>query len=156
MEKKNIYTVKEATLKLMRYCTYQERCHKEVEQKLRNYYLTKNEQQEVIMKLIDENFLNEERFTKAFVNDKFRLQKWGRHRITRELKFRQISEYLIRVGMQEIEEEEYLNTFDHLFNKKLRSIQEKNPLKLKKKVADFLFRKGYESELIYDRLQQIE
>lgn len=152
MKKQNVYTVKDAAAKLMRYCTYRERCHKEVEQKLRNYHLTYEEQQEVISILIAENFLNEERFAKAFANDKFRFNKWGRKRIVRELKFRRISDYLIDKGLGEIDDEEYAKVFEETFTKRWESIHETHPLKKKKKLVDYMYRRGFESELIYDRL----
>lgn len=149
------HTVEEAKLKLMRYCTYRERCHKEVQEKLRQLNMIPEARDVIIHKLITHNFLNEERFVNAFVHDKFHLKKWGRYRIKRELKFREISDYLIQKGLQQINENEYQETFNQLTKKRLKQIPETHPLKIKKKLADYLLRKGYESHLVYESLQKL-
>lgn len=156
MKKPKYHSLKEATQKLMRFCTYRERCHKEVKSKLFDLNIHPNDQEEIIVKLIQHGFLNEERFAKIFAYDKFHLQKWGKYRIERELKFREISDYLIKKGLEEIDEEEYQKTFQELLNKKVKTTKEKNPLKKKKKIADFLLRKGFESTLVYESLQKIK
>ena len=156
MKKPKYHSLKEATQKLMRFCTYRERCHKEVKSKLFELGIHPNDQEEIIVKLIQDGFLNEERFAKIFAYDKFHLQKWGKYRIERELKSRKISDYLIKKGLEEINEEEYLNTFQELLEKRMILIKEKNPLKKKKKIADYLLRKGFESALVYDSLQKIK
>lgn len=151
------HTLKEATNKLMRFCTYRERCHKEVRQKLEELNMIPLAQDEIIGKLIEEGFLNEERFTRVFVRDKFRLKKWGRHRIIRELKFRAISDYLITTALnEEIDPDDYYETFQDLLNKRLKTISETHPLKVKQKLAGFLLRKGYESSLVYEHLYDLD
>ncbi len=155
MGKQNVYTVKEAYQKLARYCVYQERCHQEIEQKLKNYQLSYTERQEVIAHLIADNFLNEERFAIAFTRDKFHLQKWGKQRIKRELKQRRISDYLIQKALREIREKEYHETFDHLVNKKLKLLAGQSLLQKKKKLLGYLARKGYEYDLIYAALNRL-
>ncbi len=155
MKKPKYHSIKEATQKLMRFCTYRERCHKEVKSKLFDLNIHPNDQEEIIVKLIQHGFLNEERFAKTFAYDKFHLQKWGKYRIERELKFREVSDYLIKKGLQEIDEEDYLNTFHQLLEKRIALVKEKNPLKKKKKIADYLLRKGFESTLVYKHLQKI-
>lgn len=156
MKKQEVYTVNDALKKLMRYCAYQERCHKEVEQKLKLYHLTPLEKQEVIYQLIKDNFLNEERFTIAFVRDKFNLQHWGKQRITRELKYRHISDHLIQKGLKEIDEKTYLKTFKTLFDNKLKQLDNQKPIQKKRKIIDYLVRKGYEYELIFDTVSQLD
>ena len=89
--------------------------------------------EQIITYLIQENFLNEERFAQSFARGKFRIKKWGRTRIIRELKTRQISKYNINTALKEIEETEYLKTFHDLAEKKLASEKEKNIFKKKKK-----------------------
>ena len=108
----------EARLKAARYCTYQERCQKEVVNKLYSYGLNTTHVNELLSYLITENFINEERFSKAYAGGKFRIKQWGRLRIQRELKKRQISEYCIRKGLEEIDEEDYLSTAKKLIKKK--------------------------------------
>lgn len=114
-------------------------------------------QNHIINKLLEEDFLNEERFAKTFVRDKFRLKRWGKHRIIRGLRFREISDYLIDKAIEkEIDEDEYRRTFEKLFQKRLHSIKETHPLKKKKKIADHLLRKGYDSTMIYEALANTE
>lgn len=149
------YTVEEATQKLMHFCAYRERCHQEVHHKLQKLRMIPEAREVITFKLIQQNYLNEERFAKTFARDKFRLKKWGKYRITRELKHREISAYLIDKALLEIDEKDYIETFLQLLNKRLNSISEPHPLKKKKKIVDYLLRKGYESALIYDNLPEL-
>lgn len=156
MKTPKYHTLEEATQKLRRFCTYRERCHKEVKEKLYQLNIYTQDQGEIIVQLIKEGFLNEERFAKAFVYDKFNLQNWGRYRIRKELEFKQITESLIKKALLQIDEEEYLETFENLLKKRLNSVSEGHPLKKKKKVADFLLRKGFESPMVYDAVNKID
>lgn len=114
------------------YCAYQERCHKEVTEKLKHMNMIPEAIDQILGHLIQENYLNEERFAKAFARGKFGIKKWGANRIVRELKFRDISAYNIKSALAEIQHEDYLETFDELARKRLDQIKEKNPLKRKK------------------------
>ena len=116
--KKKSYTVQEALKAMEHYCAYQERCHKEVETKLRNIGMFQDAQDLIILHLLQENYLNEERFSKAFARGKFNIKKWGRIRISNELKFRNISIYNIKSAMKEIEEAVYFETLETLAQKK--------------------------------------
>ena len=107
---KKIFTVDEIKKKLENYCIYQDRCHKEVEQKLKEFNLIDQAREMILLSLMKDNFLNEERFAKSFARGKFRIKKWGKKRITNELKYRDISNYNIKTALKEIDEEEYLNT----------------------------------------------
>ncbi len=149
------YTVKEATLKLMQYCAYRERSQKEVEEKLREMRMIPAACEQIIIKLMQEDFLNEERFARSFVRGKFRIKKWGRVKIKQELKLRNISSPVIKLAMTEIEEKEYLQNLYNLAEKKLPLINETNPFKKKKKLYDFLSSKGYESHLILEVLTDL-
>ncbi len=140
----------------MKFCAYQERCHKEVEQKLIEMRMIPEARQEIIYQLLKENFLNEERFAKAFARGKFRIKKWGKYRIQRELKQKNISKYNIKSALSEISSEEYHQTFETLFQKKVKNTPEKNHLKLKKKVADYLLYRGWESHLVYEKLKELD
>ncbi|MDQ7918600.1 regulatory protein RecX [Mesonia sp. MT50] len=155
MDSHKTYTVKEATLKLMNYCAYQERCHQDVEQKLIELRMIPEARQQIIHTLLEENFLNEERFAQSFARGKFRIKKWGRIRIQRELKRRKVSRFNIITALKEIDDTEYIETLDQLFKKRLESLTEKNPQKLKKKIADYLLYRGWESYLIYEKLNEI-
>ncbi|MEZ4793601.1 MAG: regulatory protein RecX [Gelidibacter sp.] len=149
------YTVQEAQSKLEHYCSYQERCHKEVVQKLQSMNMIPQAVDIIIVHLLDNNFLNEERFAKAFVKGKFRIKKWGKHRIARELKQKGITKNLIAEAIKEISETDYLNTFNELAKKKAQSIKETNHQKKKKKLADYLLYRGWESHLVYGKVNEI-
>lgn len=149
------YTVKEAELALKRYCAYRERCHKEVDEKLRNMKMIPEARDQIIYKLLQENYLNEERFARSFARGKFRIKKWGRRRIIQELKFRNINKTIINLALTEISDSDYIATLDDLAKKRLGQITERNPLKRKKKLADYLLYRGWESHLVYKKLQEL-
>lgn len=144
------YTVKEATLKMAQFCAYRDRSHKEVEEKLKEMRMIPMACEQIIMKLMQEGFLNEERFARSFVRGKFRIKKWGRNKIKQELKIREISAPIIKLAFTEIDEEIYISTLQELAEKKLNLINEVNPIKRKKKLINYLLQKGYEAQLIYD------
>jgi regulatory protein len=154
MNLQTTYTVDEAQKKLENYCAYQERCHKEVREKLKAMKMIPQAIDKIIVHLIDYNFLNEERFAKAFVRGKFRIKKWGKNRLVRELKFRDISKYAIDVALKEIDEADYFETLDELTQKRIAQVKEKNSYKKKKKVADYLLYRGWESHLVYQKLNE--
>ncbi|MFC4723073.1 regulatory protein RecX [Geojedonia litorea] len=155
MNQKQTYTLDEAKKKLEIYCVYQERCHKEVRQKLKQMHMIPEAIDAVIVHLLEHNFLNEERFAKAFVRGKFNIKKWGRRRLTLELKQKDISKYNINIGLKEIEESTYIDTFNTLAEKKASSIKETNVFKKKKKLADYLLYRGWETHLVYDKVNEL-
>ncbi|MGB5498597.1 MAG: regulatory protein RecX, partial [Maribacter sp.] len=109
----------------------------------------------IVTHLIQENFLNEERFSKSFARGKFRIKKWGRNRITNELKQRGITKYNIKSALMEIDNATYLNTFDALAEKRLEAIKETNIQKRKRKLADYLLYRGWESHLVYGKVKEL-
>jgi len=155
MNKTKTYTVDEARKRMESYCAYQERCHKEVENKLFEMNMITIAKEEIILHLLKHNFLNEERFAKAFARGKFNIKKWGKTRIVRELKFRNISAYNIKSALTEIDEVEYYKTFNQLAQKKFDAIKESNPYKKSKKLADFLLYRGWESDLVYQKINEL-
>ncbi len=154
MNQQKTYTVDEAQNKLESYCAYQERCHKEVRAKLQDMNMISEAVDKIMVHLIQNNYLNEERFAKAFVRGKFRIKKWGKNRLVRELKFKDISKYAIDVALKEIEDEDYFETLDELTQKRIAQVNEKNIYKKKKKVADYLLYRGWESHLVYEKLNE--
>ena len=98
------YTFEEIKHKLEYYCSYQDRCHKEVEQKLNSFTLITALKEKVIVHLIENNFINEERFAKSFARGKHNYKGWGKNRIVNELKFRNISSRIITIALKEIPE----------------------------------------------------
>jgi regulatory protein len=149
------YTVAEATQKLESYCAYQERCHEEVLQKLKSLNMIPQAIDAIIGHLLEHNFLNEERYSRAFARGKFRIKKWGRRRIVQELKLRGISRYNIEAALKEINDDDYFETFNNLAEHLWEISRETVALKKKKKVLDMLLRKGYETNLIFDKLQEL-
>ena len=147
---------KNARQKMEFYCSYQERCHQEVQEKLYSYDLSEKERNQIIVHLIEHNFLNEERFARSFARGKHRIKHWGKIRIVNELKQRQISAPNIKCALTEIPEEEYQDTFDKLAEKHWETIRETNALKKKKKFCDYLLRKGWESNLVYGKMKELE
>ncbi|GGG38269.1 regulatory protein RecX [Bizionia arctica] len=155
MKSVKTYTLEEAKRTLENYCAYQERCHKEVTQKLYNMRMIPEAIDLVVVHLLEHDFLNETRFAKAFVRGKFRFKKWGRRRLEIELKRRDIGRFNILEAFKEISDAEYLSTFHTLAEKKAATITETNPLKKKKKLADFLLYRGWESHLVYDKVNEL-
>ncbi|MFY0482548.1 regulatory protein RecX [Flavobacterium sp. PLA-1-15] len=150
------YTVDEAKQKLEYYCAYQERCHYEVVEKLRLMRMIPEAIDLIIVHLLDNNFLNEERFACSFARGKHRIKSWGKIRIVNELKFRSISKYNIDIALKEIEAEEYFSTFHKLADNHWQNMHERDSLKKRKKFCDFLLRKGYESNMIYEKVKDLE
>lgn len=155
MHTQKSYSVDETLKKLEHYCSYQERCHKEVVEKLRAMHMIPQAIDVIVVHLLNHNFLNEERFANAFVRGKFRIKKWGKYRISRELKQRDISKILINSALKQITDNDYLATFHELAEKKADTIKETNPQKKKKKLADYLLYRGWESHLVYDKVNEL-
>jgi len=155
MQKKPVLTVAEAQQKLEHYCAYQERCHQEVVNKLRELGMIPTAIDTIITSLIQNNYLNEMRFAQSFARGKFRIKKWGKNRILRELKLRNISNYNIKKGMEQISEEDYHTTFMELFEKRTKEVARLPIEKQKKKLISYLSYRGWETELIYDALREL-
>jgi len=150
MRQKNVFTVDEIKKKLEYYCVYQDRCHQEVEKKLEEYQLIPEAKEKILLHLFQENFLNEERFSKSFARGKFRIKKYGKQRIVKELKYRGISAYNIKTALKEIDDDEYLITANLLVEKKKASLNESNLIIMRKKITDYMLGKGYEFNLIQE------
>jgi regulatory protein len=152
--KKNL-TKEQALLKLKHYCAYQERSHSEVKEKLYNLGVWKKDHDEIIATLIEENYLNEERFAIAFAGGKFRIKQWGRVKIKYELKQKQVSDYCIRKALNQIEEEVYQQVLDKLAKEKYASLKSEQYLVRKKKTMDHLIRRGFETELVIQTIKAV-
>lgn len=152
---KKVFTVDEIKKKLEYYCAYQDRCHQEVEKKMREFHLIPEARELILLHLMQHNFLNEERFSKSFARGKFRIKQWGKRRIVQELKMRNISAYNIKTGLKEIEEDEYIAMLHKVASSKNNSIKESNLFKRKQKLYQYLYGRGYESNLIQDVTKEI-
>ena len=146
-------TPNQATIKAQLSCAYQERCQQEMRDKLYEWGLFSNDVENIIANLISDNFLNEERFAKAYAGGKFRIKKWGRIKIRSELKKRKISDYCIRKGMLEIEESDYLKILNEIIAKKLKETP-KGKIQIRNyKAAQYAISRGFESDLVWEAIK---
>lgn len=152
---KKLLTKEQALQKLRQYCAYQERSHSEVQQKLWDMGVKRAEHDEVIASLIEDDYLNEERFAIQFAGGKFRMKGWGRKKIYYCLKEKKVSDYCIKKAMNAIDEEAYEKTLNHLAEKKYESLKGEQYLVRRKKTTDYLLQKGYEPELINKALTSL-
>ena len=141
-------TKEQALQKLRHYCRYQERCHREVKEKMWLLGIKKSDHDELIASLIQDDYLNEERFAIQFASGKYRLKRWGRVKIKYELKQKQVTDYIIKKALQQIEEEDYRGTLKTLADKRYAELKNEQWLVRKKKTIDYLLLKGYEHALI--------
>jgi len=150
LEKEIKLTPQQALLKLAHFCAYQERCHLEVKNKLAEYGVYYNDAVQVIAELIVQNYLNEERFAKAFAGGKFRVKKWGRNKIRQELKLKKLSDYCIQQGLKQIDSDQYIQVMESEAIKKYKLVKDKNPLVKANKTAQYLVSRGFETDLVWD------
>lgn len=135
--------------KIRHFCAYQERNHRQVKEKLYSFGLYKTEVEQLMAQLIEEDFLNEERYARAYAGGKFRIKKWGKNRIKYELKLQGVSEYCIKIALASIDEADYLTTLENLFTAKKESLaSEENPYLQRQKIQAYLHQKGYEPAIV--------
>jgi regulatory protein len=152
---KKYLTKEQALQKLKHYCAYQERCHCEVKEKLYSLGVWRKDHDEITARLIEENYLNEERFAIAFAGGKFRIKQWGRVKIKYELKQKQVSDYSIKKALKQIDEEDYMKTLSKLAKEKYASLKSEQYLIRKKKTMDHLIRRGFETGLVNESIKII-
>lgn len=138
----------EALAKMMRFCSYQDRCTAEVEEKLKEAELSQQEIDQIVDHLIDEKFLDDERFLRSFVLGKFRQKGWGKIKIKAALRLKKIVVYKIEEALNLIPEDEYLVQLEKYAQRKLQQLNEDDLSKKKEKLYRHLLSKGYESNLI--------
>jgi len=142
--------------KLRKYCAYQDRCHQEVRMKLISLQVYGDEQEDIIIELIKDNFLNEERFAKSYARGKFRLKKWGRNKISMELQRREISDYCIARGLKEIDESDYRDALNEILRKRIEKKSDLGMVLAKDQAIKYAVSRGYESQLIFDVLGELK
>jgi regulatory protein len=146
----------EALQKIKQYCSYQERCHKEVKHKLYNYGLFKREVEEIIAVMVENNYLNEERFAIEFAGGKFRMKQWGRKKIQYELHQKGVSAYCISIALQQLEEDDYVKSLQKLALNKWNNLAKEPALTRYSKTYGFLVLKGFEPALVSRVIKQIQ
>lgn len=149
------YSQPVALQKLRKYCAYQERCHQEVKTKVLSWNFPYRVAEQLVVQLIEEGFLNEERYAKAFVGGKFRQKGWGRLKIVNALKQKGISPYLIKSSLKEIGGDDYQTKLELLLKKKMPTLKAENEWVMKQKLARFALTKGYESEMVWAVINSI-
>jgi regulatory protein len=142
--------------KIKYFCSYQERCVHEVEEKLKDWAVQKKLIPSIIDELQKEGYLNEERFAKVFAGGKFRINKWGRQKIEFELKLKGIPKDFIETGVSEIDEEDYLRVLKDLITKKQGELKPDKDLNIREKIIAFVQAKGYETELIITTIKKLK
>ena len=153
--KKRFFSVEELQKKLEYYCSYQERCHFEVYNKLMSFTSNISDINDVITKLIDKGYLNETRFSKEFTIGKFNHKNWGRVRIRLELSKRKISNKNITIGLNELDDEKYIKKFNQLFEIQYEKQNGKNDIYSKKKIFDYFNYRGWEKDLIFKKINSL-
>ena len=137
-------TPSEARKKLERYCAYQDRCHQEVRRKLYDLGLYGEDADHVMAQLIEDKFLDEERFARSYARGKHKIKGWGRYRIERELKQRQISRYCIKAALSELDELDYLGSLRSLLIKRYaKQANDLHPYARRQDLVQYALRKGY-------------
>jgi regulatory protein len=152
--KKN-WSLEEARGKLETYCSYQERCVWELRRKLFEKGIQGQAVDTILAELEASGFVDEERFARSYARGKFRIKRWGKGRISQELKLRQINSALIQLGLSEIDGEEYFATLEREAEKKWEKTKEKDAYKKKYLVAHYLMSKGFEQDLIQEALSAL-
>lgn len=147
MDKKN-YSFQEVQQKMAAYCSYQDRCHSEVEQKMKEFFLIPEARDEILLFLIRENFLNEERFTRSYIRGKFYIKNWGRNKIRQSLRQKMVEDKLISKCMDEIEGRDYINVLKKLYENYYSKCTAPNEYQKKQKTIRYLLNRGFEYETI--------
>jgi regulatory protein len=155
MHNKRVYDINIAIERIKNYCALQDRCQWDVIQKLREWGLQQSTKDHILEILITNKFIDEERFSTSFCRGKFRIKNWGKHKIVNELRRKQISSICINTGLKEIDEKEYDLVLEKLFYQKERSIKDKNQFIRKTKIANFLIQRGFENNLVWDKIREL-
>lgn len=153
-KKAKITDEKAALAKAGHYCAYQERAQQDVRDKLYEWGLWPNAVENIISELIGANFLNEERFAKAYAKGKFNQNGWGKNKIKQGLKFKKVPDVLIKKALSGIPEDDYLQSLEVILAKKARTLNEKDPLKRRFKLQQYALSRGFELDLILDVLRE--
>ena len=155
MHNKRVYDISIAIERIKNYCALQDRCQWDVLQKLREWGLQQATKDHILEILITDKFIDEQRFSASFCRGKFRIKNWGKRKIINELKRKQISSICINTGLKEIDEKEYNLVLEKLFYQKEGSIKDKNQFIRKTKIANFLIQRGFENNLVWDKIREL-
>ena len=136
----------QALHRLAAYCSRAERCVFDVRQKMDEWEIPSGQQNQIIQKLQKEKFLDEERYCKAFVNDKTKYNHWGFFKIKFELKRKHIPEKMIQEALKSLDPEENRERLKALIEQKMKSVKAKNEWEIKQKLMRFATGKGFSQD----------
>lgn len=151
-----IYDLNEARAKIRAFCLYRERSHSETAQKLKSYGLIPEVIDTLLSELIQERYVDEERFARAYVRGKFKIKKWGRQKIKQGLYQHDLSDYILKKAFSEIDPDAYYNQVLRLCEKRWPLLKGKDDYQRKQKLRAYLYRQGYESDLINEALKDFD
>ena len=146
-------TFKEIKQKIVNYCVYQDRCHSEIEKKMREFSLIPEAKEEIILFLLKEDYLNEERFVRSYIRGKFYIKNWGKSKIEVQLKIKGISKKLIYKCFDEIDDDDYIKTIERLYENYASKVKSDNPYQVKSKTVKYLLSRGFEYEAILEAIE---
>lgn len=152
---KKFLTPQQALERMRKYCALQERSQQEVRYKLVQLGQRGNTLENIIATLIEENFLNEERYAMAFARGKFRMKGWGKAKIIHALKQQGISAYCISKAMKEIDQGDYRNMLMATLKKKAATLKSREPLAQRQLLARYLIGKGFEAEMVWEAVKEM-
>ena len=155
MYNKRVYDIRIALERIKSYCALQDRCQWDVLQKLSEWGLQQATKDHILELLITDKFVDEERFSVSFCRGKFRIKNWGKHKITNELKRKQISIICINIGLKEIDDNDYNQVLEKLFHQKNNILKDKSHFTRKTKIASFLIQRGFENNLVWDKIREL-
>ena len=156
MHKKKTYNIEKIISRAKGYCSIQDRCTWDVNKKLESWGVTQNKKNTILQILIDEKFIDEKRFAKSFSRGKFRINNWGKYKIAKKLKQKNICSDNINIGLKEINKQEYEQVIEKLFYYKKDLLTEKNPYIKTKKIGDFIIQKGFERNIVWDKINTLK
>ncbi len=155
MHNKRVYDLSLALDRIKSYCALQDRCQWDILKKLDQWGLQQATKDHILELLITDKFIDEERFSVSFCRGKFRIKNWGKCKITNKLKYKKISTVCINIGLKEINDHEYDQVLEKLFHQKNNILNEPNHFIRKRKIANFLIQRGFESNLVWNKIKEL-
>jgi len=150
-----IYDLKIIKERIRHYCAIMDRCQYQVLNKLKSYGVSDALADDLLIELIQNKYVDEERFARSYCSGKFKIKRWGKKKISFELYKLKVPKSCVERAMAEIDQSDYMDTIAHLTDKKMDTLKDKNTFVRKKKVVDYLLRKGYESELVWSYVHKL-
>lgn len=154
-KKKKKLTPKQAKLRAESYCAYQERSQQEIRTKLYEWGVYASDVENIIIDLIEDNFLNEERFALAYTSGKFKMKGWGKFKIKQGLQAKGVSAPLTKSALNNIDTDDYFEKLTEILKKKRESLKESDSYVLKQKLARFGLYRGFESHLVWEAVEEL-